>query len=336
MACNAMKIPLMHIRLASAALIFPMLFSACKPEPAAVAAVETGPEGMRAIPGGTFKMGSEGAFDTPFGPKSFPEEAPIQKQTVGAFWMDETEVTNRQFARFVAASGYITFAERPLDRESLPPEALDSLPSGDLTQGALVFVPPPEDAEAESYHDWWKWDPAANWRHPFGADSSIDGKDEHPVVCVTLEDAEAYAAWAGKRVPTEAEWEFAARGGFSEAMFTWGNHFKPGDQWMANTWQGEFPRENTADDGFVLTAPAKSFPANGYQLHDMAGNVWEICTRGQTSYHIQFPPSSTPTRGGSYLCHISYCMRYRPAARQAQEPDSPTSHTGFRCVRDIP
>lgn len=326
----------MHLRLASAALTLPLLFSACKPEPAAVAAVESGPEGMRAIPGGTFKMGSAGTFDTPFGPKNFPEEAPIQQQTVGAFWMDETEVTNRQFAEFVAASGYVTFSERPLDRESLPPEARDALPPGDLTQGALVFVPPAQDAAAEDYHHWWKWEPAANWRHPFGADSSLDGNDAHPVVCVTLEDAEAYAAWAGKRVPTEAEWEFAARGGLAEAMFTWGSHFKPGDKWMANTWQGEFPRENTADDGFVLSSPVKSFPANGYQLHDMAGNVWEICNRGETHYDVEFPPSSAPTRGGSYLCHISYCMRYRPAARQSQEPDSPTSHTGFRCVRDIP
>lgn len=307
---------------------------ACKPDtPAATTPAATGPAGMRLVPGGTYQMGSPGSFQTLFGVKSYPEETPLQQQSVAPFWMDETEVTNRQFAEFVAATGYITVAERPIDLATVPAEARASIPSG-ARNGAIVFVQPPANAKAEDFHDWWRWDPQANWRHPFGKDSSIEGKEDHPVVCVTMADAEAFAAWAGKRLPTEAEWEFAARGGLQGATYAWGNELKPGDRWMANSWQGDFPYTNTAEDGHVLTAPARSYPPNGYGLYEICGNVWELCQRGQTSYKEQFSPTATPTRGGSYLCHVSYCMRYRPAARQSQEPDSPTCHIGFRCVKD--
>jgi len=322
----------MTARIALAALAASLLATSCKPDPAAPAATG-GPAGMRWIPGGTFNMGSPGSFKTVFGPKSFPEETPVQEQTVGPFWMDETEVTNRQFAAFVAATGYLTVAERTIDPLTLPAEARAAIPADSLN-GGIVFVQPAAGAPAEDFHNWWRWDPKASWRQPFGEGSSILGLEDHPVVCVTLEDAEAFARWAGKRIPTEAEWEFAARGGLQGATYTWGDELKPNERWMANTWQGDFPRENTREDRHVLSAPARSYPPNNFGLFDMAGNVWELCRRGKTAYHEQFSPSASPTRGGSYLCHISYCMRYRPAARQSQEPDSPTCHTGFRCVKD--
>ncbi len=314
---------------AQAILATALLATACKPAPTTAAA----PPGMRWIPGGTFNMGSPGSFKTVFGPKTFPEETPIQQQKVGPFWMDETEVTNRQFAAFVAATGYLTVAERKIDPLSLPTEARAGL-TADSLNGGIVFAQTAPGAPAEGFRDWWHWDPKASWRQPFGEGSSIAGLDDHPVVCVTMEDAEAFAKWAGKRLPTEAEWEFAARGGLQGATYTWGNELKPNDTWMANSWQGDFPRENTGEDGYSRTAPARSYPPNNFGLFDMAGNVWELCRRGTTSYHEQFSPTATPTRGGSYLCHISYCMRYRPAARQSQEPDSPTCHIGFRCVKD--
>jgi sulfatase modifying factor 1 len=324
--------PIMIARPALAALAASLLATSCDPAPSSPPP-PTGPLGMRWIPGGTFNMGSPGSFKTIFGPKSYPEETPVQQQTVGAFWMDETEVTNRQFAAFVAATGYLTVAERKLDPLTLPEEARAGI-SQDALNGGIVFVQPAAGARAEDFHDWWRWDPKANWRQPFGAGSSIAGLDDHPVVCLTMEDAEAFAKWAGKRLPTEAEWEFAARGGLQGAIYTWGDEFKPNDQWMANSWQGEFPRANTREDGFVLTAPARTYPPNNFGLYDMAGNVWELCRRGTTTYTEQFSPTATPTRGGSFLCHVSYCMRYRPAARQSQEPDSPTCHIGFRCVKD--
>jgi sulfatase modifying factor 1 len=341
-----------------------LLFVACREPGADVTGVPTAvlerADGMVRLPGGTFTMGHDGSFDTPYGRKEFPEEQPAHRVTVGPFWIDETEVTNAQFAQFVAATGYVTFAERPFDSSHLPPEVVADLPPGNLANGALVFL---DDLPAEvrpggpgSESQWWRWDPTASWRAPTGSGSDIVGRDNHPVVCVTNEDAREYAMWVGKRLPTEAEWEFAARGGLEKKIFTWGNEMKPGDQWMANTWQGPFPTRNTAEDGFPGTAPIRNFPPNGYGLFDMAGNVWEHCSdfydpeyfsacdpgnpQGPASWFD--PPSGrrgtgSPRhvmKGGSFLCHVSYCMRYRPAARHSQDSESPTNHVGFRCVRD--
>ncbi|WP_367872038.1 formylglycine-generating enzyme family protein [Luteolibacter sp. Populi] len=327
--------------------------------PAAVPGLEK-QEGMVHLPGGTYTMGHDGAFDTPFGKKEFPEEAPAHKVTVKPFWIDETEVTNAQFAAFVKATNYVTFAERSVKPEDFPAEARASLPAGDLNNGAIIFR---DDATIEGDPnmpgrslEWWRWDPQASWRKPTGKGSSIEGKDNYPVVCVTHEDASAYARWAGKRLPSEAEWEFAARGGMEGKIYCWGDELKVSDKWMANTWQGEFPNKNTSDDGYKASAPARSFPPNAYGLYDMAGNVWEICNDlYDPTYFSQCDPDNPQgpvqwvnrdtglkgdgkvhhvTKGGSFLCHVSYCMRYRPAARHSQDSESPTNHTGFRCVKD--
>jgi sulfatase modifying factor 1 len=316
--------------------------------------------GMVKLEGGTYKMGHDGPFDTPHGRKEFPEESPAHEVTVKPFRIDETEVTNARFAEFVKATGYVTFAERVVKPEDFPEEARANLPPGELANGAIVFR---EDAHVEGNPnqpgrslEWWRWDPHANWRHPAGKGTTIDGKDHHPVVCVTHEDASAYAKWAGKRLPTEAEWEFAARGGLAGKIYSWGDDLKPGGNWMANTWQGEFPNKNTGDDGFTGSAPVKTYPPNGYGLYDMAGNVWEICNDlYDPTYFSQCDPDNPQgpaqwvnrdtglkgdgkvhrvTKGGSFLCHVSYCMRYRPAARHSQDSESPTNHTGFRCVKD--
>ncbi len=317
--------------------------------------------GMIKIPGGTSMMGSDGTFDTPYGRKEFPEETPVREIEVSGFWMDETEVTNEQFAEFVNATNYVTFAEREAKLEDFPGEARAHLPPAPFNQGAVVFTPPESFNgnvdDPQSALSWWRWDPEANWRQPLGAGSDIADKADHPVVSVTFEDATAYAKWAGKRLPTEAEWEFAARGGLKGKTYTWGDELKPANQWMANTYHGDFPTKDTAEDGFEGSAPVKSFPPNSYGLYDMAGNAWEICS---DFYDPEYPShcescdpkgpetwinrdtggknEGTPshvTKGGSFLCHISYCMRYRPAARHPQEGDSPANHIGFRCVRDL-
>jgi formylglycine-generating enzyme required for sulfatase activity len=355
---SEMTIPTRLLLPATAAL----LLAACGekndasiPEPA-----QAREDGMVLIPGGTFRMGSEGKFDTPYGMKFFPEEAPVRTVTVGPFWIDETEVTNDQFAAFVAATGYVTFAERVASLDDFPPEAREFLPPAPFRQGSVVFTEPENfqgDPNSPDAHlAWWRWDPEANWRQPTGTDSSIEGRGNHPVVCIAHEDAAAYAAWAGKRLPTEAEWEFAARGGLSGRVFSWGDEMRPDGKWMANTFQGEFPANNSAADGFAETSHARAFPPNGYGLYDMAGNVWEICA---DFYDPAFPAMCSGdnptgpetwvnrtsgrrgegaahhvTKGGSFLCHISYCMRYRPAARHSLEEGSPSNHTGFRCARD--
>lgn len=330
--------------------------------PPAVAGLER-KDGMVRLPGGTFTMGNERVFDARVGdkmvPKSFPEEAPAHKVTVKEFWIDETEVTNARFAAFVKATNYVTFAERQVKPEDFPEEARASLPPGGFGNGGIVFR---EDAGIEGDPnlpgrsiEWWRWDPEANWRQPAGKGSTIEGKDDHPVVCVTHEDATAYAKWAGKRLPTEAEWEFAARGGLEQKIYVWGDDLKPGDQWMANIWQGEFPNRNTAEDGFTGTAPVRTYPPNSYGLYEMAGNVWEACSDlYDPTYFSDCDPDNPQgpahwvnrdtglkgdgqvhrvTKGGSFLCHVSYCMRYRPAARHSQDSESPTNHTGFRCAK---
>jgi formylglycine-generating enzyme required for sulfatase activity len=300
------------------------------------------------IPGGTFRMGSD---------KHYSEEAPAHRVTVDGFWIDRTPVTNREFRKFVNATGYVTFAE-------LKPKAQDypgALPHM-LKAGSLVFTPPKHAVNLSDWSQWWNFKFGANWRRPYGPRSSISGLDDHPVVHVAYCDAEAYARWAGKALPTEAEWEFAARGGLDGAEFAWGAEFAPGSKQMANTWQGAFPHENLATDGYERTSPVTAFPPNGYGVHDMIGNVWEWTTdwyalkhepeapkaccipenprggREEGSYDPCQPNIRIPRKvikGGSHLCAPNYCRRYRPAARHAEAVDTSTSHLGFRCVLSL-
>jgi formylglycine-generating enzyme required for sulfatase activity len=315
----------------------------------------TAPPGMVWIPGGEFTMGSDH-------PMARPDEQPTHRVRVRGFWMDATEVTNAQFAAFVEATGYRTVAERPIDWEAMKRQVPPGTPKPDdamLQPGALVFAPPREPVDLAHPDRWWSWTPGADWRHPQGPATSTEGKDREPVVHVAFEDAKAYAAWAGKRLPTEAEWEFAARGGLEGKLNAWGD--EPVGPARANTWQGHFPDRNAAEDGFALAAPAGSFPPNGYGLHDMAGNVWEWCTdlyrpdayalrvaaAGQGAVIADpkgpdrsvdprepFQPEVRVLRGGSFLCNDSYCSSYRPSARMGQSPDTGMQHVGFRCVRD--
>jgi len=293
-------------------------------------------DGMVWIPGGTFTMGSE---------RHYPEEAPARPVTVGGFWIDPCPVTNRQFGRFVRKTGHVTMAEQapdPADYPGARPELLIPFSS--------VFVSPRHRVSLADPHNWWAPVPGADWRHPQGPGSSIRSKPDHPVVHVAWADAAAYASWAGKAVPTEAEWELAARGGLNGAEFAWGDEFNPGGDWMANTWQGEFPIHNTCDDGYEGTSPVGVFPANGYGLYDMIGNTWEWTSDWYTGHIATHPcctasgpeqsadprdPARIPRRvmkGGSHLCAPNYCRRYRPAARMAQPIDTSTSHLSFRCV----
>jgi sulfatase modifying factor 1 len=302
------------------------------------------------IPEGTFLMGTNDK-------ESFPNERPAHLVQVQGFWMDEHDVTNAEFSKFVAATGYVTTAERKIDWEDLKKELPPGTPKPDdsaLAAGALVFTPTPGPVPLNDLSAWWRWVHGANWRHPEGPESSILGKENHPVVQVSWHDAVAYAQWAGKRLPTEAEWEFAARGGLESKRYVWGDEFKPGGRHMANTWQGLFPVTNTAEDGFVGTSPVGSFPANGYGLYDMAGNVWQWCSdwyrvdanieaasknvcrdpRGPTESYDPGDPYAPKrvVKGGSFLCNPSYCESYRPSARRGTPPDTGSSHTGFRCV----
>lgn len=309
--------------------------------------------GMVWIPGGEFLMGSTD-------PLARNDEAPIHRVRVDGFWMDATEVTNTQYAAFVDATGYITVAERPVDweeiRKQVPP-GTPKPPDEMLQPGSLVFTPPDHPVDLERFDLWWTWTTGASWQHPEGPGSSIADRMNHPVVQIAYEDAVAYAKWAGGRLPTEAEWEFAARGGLAGKINVWGD--EPVDPTRCNTWQGHFPDTNTAADGFERTAPVKSYPPNGYGLYDMAGNVWEWCsdlfrpdtyarmrmalgpdgvavnpTGPSSSIDPRNPhtPESRVHRGGSYLCNDSYCASYRPSARMACSPDSGLSHLGFRCV----
>lgn len=315
------------------------------------------PSGMVWVPGGTFPMGSTD-------PLARPDESPVHRVSVGGFWIDATEVTNERFSDFVEATGYVTVAERPVDwnelRDQLPPGAVKP-PDEMLAPGSLVFTPPDHPVDLGRSDLWWTWTPGASWRRPEGPGSSIENRMDHPVVHVAWEDAAAFARWAGKRLPTEAEWEFAARGGLERAVNTWGD--EPVDPSRANIWDGEFPHRNDARDGFERTAPVGSFPANGYGLFDMAGNVWEWCSdlyrpdaygvrlrevepgaachdptgpAGSIDPRNPFAQESRVQRGGSFLCNDSYCASYRPSARMAAPPDTGMSHLGFRCVADLP
>ncbi len=277
------------------------------------------------------------------------DEKPLHEVTVKSFFMDKTEVTNAQFAEFAMATKYVTLAERPLTAKDLP----GLLPEFEGKSVALCYRPPKGAADLRDAMQWWAPVIGANWRHPDGPETDIIGKEKHPVVHVCWDDAQAYCKWAGKRLPTEAEWEFAARGGLEKARYVWGNEFSPGGKWMANTWQGKFPHENTGEDGFKGLAPVGSFPANGYGLFDMAGNVWEWCSDWYLpDYYAKSPKENPPgpttsfdpdepgvmkhsTRGGSWMCSDSYCRGYRPSARMKTSPDTGLSNTGFRCVKDV-
>ena len=304
-------------------------------------------EHMAWIPGGTFMMGSNLS--------KYLEEGPAHPVSVDGFWMDEHTVTVGEFRRFVQETGYVTVAERPLDPATYP-----DLDPAVLVPGSMVFRKARGPVDLTNMANWWSYMPGGDWAHPEGPKSHVKRREAHPVVHVAWEDIEAYAAWAGKELPTEAEWEFAARGGLDGAIYTWGNDFAPGGRMMVNTWQGKFPWQNTKEDRFEGTAPVGSFPANGYGLYDMAGNVWEWTADFYRPRHPDEcldgcctpvnPRSVTPDdsfdpddpgaghiprrvlKGGSHLCAPNYCWRYRPAARQAQMVDSSMSHIGFRCV----
>lgn len=291
--------------------------------------------GMVWIPGGAFEMGSA----------EFEDAKPLHTVTVDGFWMDEHEVTNAQFAAFVEATGYVTVAERPLNPKDYP-----GVPAEKLVPGSAVFTPTPHPVPLDNPLQWWQYVAGASWKHPEGPNSSIKGRENEPVVQVCYEDAKAYAQWAGKRLPTEAEWEFAAWGG-ARHKYYWGDSLKPGNKWVANIYQGNFPSSNLLEDGYAAAAPVKSFPPNPYGLYDMEGNVWEWCEDFYRPDYYQHSPVQNPQgpadsydpeepdavkrvqRGGSFLCSDQYCNRYKPGSRGKGEVSSASNNLGFRCVR---
>jgi len=301
------------------------------------------PAGMVWIPGGTFWRGSDD--------DRFPDARPVHQVELDGFWMDETPVTNERYAEFVKATGYITVAEQKPDPKDFP-----GVPPETLVAGSIVFSPPEQQVSLDEHLQWWKYVAGANWRHPEGPGSDLKGREKHPVVHVCWNDAMAYAKWAGKRLPTEAEFEYAARGGLDRKPFAWGDELKPNDRWQANIWQGTFPVKNSKEDGFDRTSAVKSFPANGYGLYDMAGNVWQWCSDWyRPDYYKQLAESQkivkNPTgprdsldplepglekrvqRAGSFLCSSEYCVRYRVAGRGKGEVTSASSNVGFRCAK---
>jgi formylglycine-generating enzyme len=310
------------------------------------------PEGMVWIPGGEFSMGIRDPRGVPDGGSDAMSDArPIHRVYVDGFWLDQTDVTNQQFAKFVNATGYITLAERKPRAEDYP----GSRPEN-LVAGSIVFSAPDHPVSLNDHYQWWSYVRGANWRHPLGPASNIKGREKYPVVHIAYEDAQAYAKWAGKRLPTEAEWEFAARGGLSGNFYAWGNDFRPQGKWMANTHQGHFPLDDQGADGFAGIAPVAQFPANGYGLYDMAGNVWQwtsdwyrpdyyqqLAAQGGVARNPQGPDSSfdpsepreqkRALRGGSFLCTDQYCARYLVGSRGKGEISSGSNHLGFRCAR---
>jgi sulfatase modifying factor 1 len=312
-----------------------------------------GPEGMVWIPGGEFSMGAQdepGAGEV--GMRATDDSRPIHRVRVNGFWMDTTVVTNDEFARFVRETGYVTVAER-----TPTPEQFPGAPRENLVAGSVVFTPPDHPVPLDDYFQWWRYVPGANWRHPEGPDSDLKGRGAYPVVHVSYDDALAYAQWAGKRLPTEAEFEFAARGGLSGKPYVWGDEFSPGGKHHANTHQGRFPVNDTADDGHHGIAAVAQYPANGYGLFDMAGNVWQwtsdwyradyyatLASAGRVAQNPQGPETSfDPSepgvkkrvmRGGSYLCTPQYCSRYAVGTRGKGDIDTGTNHLGFRLVKD--
>ncbi|MEL6942590.1 MAG: formylglycine-generating enzyme family protein [Bacteroidota bacterium] len=307
--------------------------------------------GMVLVPAGIFSMGGDND-------QARQDEFPKHQVRVDSFWMDVTEVTNRQFAEFVEATAYQTVAERPIDwevmKKELPPNT-PKPPDSVLQPGALIFVPTKQPVSLQDYSQWWAWTIGADWKHPNGPGSSIEDKMDHPVVQIAWEDALAYAEWAGKRLPTEAEWEWAARGGLDQQIYPWGDENVNEGKLRANFWQGMFPYQNTEEDGYFGTSPVKSFSPNPYGLYDMAGNVWEWCQdwyrndayeagsdvqNNPTGPSRSFDPNEPyipkrVTRGGSFLCNDDYCSGYRVASRMSSSPDTGLNHTGFRCVVSV-
>jgi formylglycine-generating enzyme required for sulfatase activity len=343
------------IRIRSALVKVCLLIPAAITLPSAsIAAPPSGvaPEGMVWIPGGEFSMGSDAASEAVCGLPGFTKDSqPVHRVYVDGFWMDKTEVTNEQFEEFVKATRYITVAERAPTAAEFP-----TAPPENLVAGSVVFTPPGHPVTLDDHYQWWSYIKGADWRHPLGPGSGLKGREKYPVVQVAHEDAVAYAKWAGKRLPTEAEFEFAARGGLDGKLYAWGNELKPGGKWMANIFQGSFPNKDVGEDGFAGIAPVAQFPANGYGLYDMAGNVWEWCSDWyRPDYYVQLaraggvarnpqgPDSSfdpaEPTqqkrvmRGGSFLCTDQYCTAYMVGARGKGEISSGANHLGFRCVR---
>ncbi|WGD36244.1 formylglycine-generating enzyme family protein [Lysinibacter sp. HNR] len=294
------------------------------------------PDDMIKIPGGTFLMGSN---------RFYPEERPVHQATVSTFLLDKTAVTNELFARFVQETGYVTTAEQRLN-----PDHFNGAPLTTLEPGSLVFTPTSGPVNLNDWRQWWRWVHGADWKHPFGPKSSIEGKEQHPVVQVSFADARAYAQWAGKRLPTETEWEFAARGGLEGQTYAWGDTPQSPEYLLANTWQGKFPYQNRSANGWVGSSPVSSFRSNGYGLFDMIGNVWEWTSTPWSSSHrtgdetptqcscsprMARTPRPRVIKGGSHLCSPEYCFRYRPSARSEQTEDSATTHIGFRCARSL-
>ncbi len=303
------------------------------------------PEGMVWIPGGEFSMGTDEA--------GFPDTRPVHRVAVKGVWMDKTEVTNDQFGKFVQATGYVTTAERKPNPADFP-----GVPVENLVTGSIVFTPPKQAVPLNDYMQWWAYVAGANWRHPEGPKSDLKGRENHPVVHIAYADAVAYAKWAGKRLPTEAEFEWAARGGLDRKKYVWGDDFKPDGKFRANSFQGNFPNKNTGEDGFLASAPVGSFEANAFGLFDVAGNVWEWCSDWYRSDYYQALAAQGPlakdpkgpadsndpsepgvakrvVKGGSFLCTDQYCARYMPGGRGKEAPDTGTNHIGFRLVRDV-
>jgi formylglycine-generating enzyme required for sulfatase activity len=349
---------------ASAPAAEPATPAAQKPMPAASSAFQStvenkskptvpAPAGMVWIPGGEFSMGAaDSPHDGEVGMQATRDSRPIHRVYVDGFYMDKTDVTNAQFAAFVKATGYVTVAERTPKAEDFP-----GAPPENLVAGSVVFSPPDHAVPLDDHYQWWTYLHGANWRHPTGPKSSIAGKGNYPVVQVAYEDTLAYAKWAGERLPTEAEFEFAARGGLAGKPYVWGDEFRPGGKWMANTHQGHFPNQDDAADGYAGIAPVAQFPPNPYGLFDMAGNVWQwtsdwyrpdyyqqLAAQGSVAHNPKGPESpydpEEPTekkkvhRGGSFLCTDQYCSRYVVGTRGKGEVSTGTNHLGFRCVKD--